>query len=50
MNPVNIEDFVPLATLSDKQLLTIKTIAEEEDRVTPDRHRIYHFSKLLDVS
>lgn len=50
MKPEKIEDFVPLAVVSDKHLMKIKTVAEREVDLVPNKHRIYYFSELLNVS
>lgn len=50
MKPHKIEDFVPLAIVDDMQLNQIRWTAEREKKLIPSRHRIYHFSELLEVS
>lgn len=50
MKPVRLEDFLPLATVEDERLIGIREIADLDAETIPSRHRIYHFSELLDVS
>ncbi|KAG4074761.1 hypothetical protein HA402_006400 [Bradysia odoriphaga] len=49
MMPDKVEDFLPLVLVADTQLNKIKEIAEREADFMPGRHRIYYFSKLLDM-
>lgn len=50
MQPKNINDFAPLAIIATEKLRRIQKIAKEEANIIPNNHRIYYFSKLLQVS
>lgn len=49
MKPRNIEDFVPMLRIETKKLLKIRDIWKSETTSIPEQHRIYYFSKHLQV-
>lgn len=49
MQPHKIEDFLPLATIEDKRLIKIRSIAERDAELISSRHRIYYYSEMLEV-
>lgn len=49
MQPHKIEDFLPLVTIEDKRLIKIRSIAERDVELISSRHRIYHYSEMLEV-
>lgn len=50
MKPKDINDFVPLVQVSTSKLLKLKRAAKKEENVVPKKHRIYYFSRALNVS